>query len=88
VGPFGITVNNVLPGATRTARLNSLIERKAGATSTPREAIEAKMREEIPLNRIAEPAEVGTVIAFLASPAAGYISGVSIPVDGGRLHCV
>jgi 3-oxoacyl-[acyl-carrier protein] reductase len=88
VGRYNITVNNVLPGATRTARLESIIKRKADATGTPREAIEAQIRAEIPLGRFAEPAEIGAVIAFLASPAAGYISGVSIPVDGGRLHCV
>lgn len=87
VGKFGITVNNVLPGATRTGRLESIIKRKA-ATGTPQEEVEAKMRAEIPAGRFAEPAEVGAVIAFLASPAAGYISGVSIPVDGGRLHCI
>jgi 3-oxoacyl-[acyl-carrier protein] reductase len=88
VGPHGITVNNVLPGATRTDRLEQIVARKAAATGTPREEIEARMRAEIPLKRFAEPAEIGAVIAFLASPAAGYISGVSIPVDGGRLHCV
>ena len=88
VGKFNITVNNVLPGATRTARLESIIARKSAQSGTPREEIEAQIRSEIPLGRFAEPAELGAVIAFLASPAASYISGVSIPVDGGRLHCV
>lgn len=88
VGKFGVTVNNVLPGATRTARLESIIKRKAAATGTPQEEIEAKMRAEIPLGRFAEAVELGEVIAFLASPAAGYVTGVSVPVDGGRLHCV
>jgi 3-oxoacyl-[acyl-carrier protein] reductase len=88
VGKFGVTVNNVLPGSTRTARLESIIKRKAEAAGKPREEIEAETRADIPLGRFAEPAEVGEVIAFLASPAAGYVSGVSIPVDGGRLHCV
>lgn len=88
VGKFGITVNNVLPGATRTARLESILKRKSDSTGTPREEIEAQLRAEIPLGRIAEAGEVGAVIAFLASPAAGYVSGASIPVDGGRLHCV
>lgn len=88
VGPFGITVNNVLPGATRTTRLESILKRKAAAAGTSPNTIESQMREEIPLKRIAEPGEIGAVIAFLASPAAGYITGASIPVDGGRLHCV
>jgi 3-oxoacyl-[acyl-carrier protein] reductase len=88
VGPFGVTVNNVLPGATRTARLDQILQRKATSTGTPREQIESRMRSEIPLGRFAEPGEIGAVIAFLASPAASYITGVSIPVDGGRLHCV
>jgi 3-oxoacyl-[acyl-carrier protein] reductase len=87
VGKFGITVNNVLPGATRTVRLETIIKRKA-AGGTPQDEIEAKMRAEIPLGRFAQPEEIGGVIAFLASPAAGYISGVSVPVDGGRMHCV
>jgi 3-oxoacyl-[acyl-carrier protein] reductase len=88
VGPSGITVNNVLPGATRTARLEAIIKRKADGTGTAQADIEARMRSEIPLRRFAQPEELGEVIAFLAAPAAGYISGVSIPVDGGRLHCV
>jgi 3-oxoacyl-[acyl-carrier protein] reductase len=88
VAPFGVTVNNVLPGATRTERLEQLIVRKAAAADAPREEVEARMRAEVPLGRFAEPDEIGAVVAFLASPAAGYVTGVSVPVDGGRLHCV
>jgi 3-oxoacyl-[acyl-carrier protein] reductase len=88
VGRDGITVNNVLPGATRTDRLEQIIKRKAAAAEAPREEVESRMRAEIPLGRFAEPAEIGAVVAFLASPAAAYVTGASIPVDGGRLHCV
>jgi 3-oxoacyl-[acyl-carrier protein] reductase len=88
VGPYGITVNNVLPGATRTERLAQIIQRKAVVAGQSEAAVEERMRAEIPLGRFAEPAELGAVVAFLASPAAGYITGVSLPVDGGRLHCV
>ncbi len=86
VGQFGITVNNVLPGATKTARLEAIIARKAAAAS--RDEVERAMTAEIPLGRFAEPEEVGCLVAFLASPAASYINGASIPVDGGRLHSV
>ena len=88
VGPFGVTVNNVLPGATRTARLDAIVARKAAAGGRTSVEVEGEMRAEIPVGRIGDAAEVGAVIAFLASPAAGYVSGVSIPVDGGRLRCV
>ncbi len=86
VAKFGITINNVLPGATRTARLESIIARRAAESS--RDAVESAMQSEIPLGRFAEPAELGAVIAFLASPAASYITGTSLPVDGGRLRSI
>lgn len=88
VGPFGVTVNNVLPGATRTARLDAIVARKAAASGVATAEVEAAMRAEIPVGRIGEASEIGAVIGFLASPAAGYVNGVSIPVDGGRLHVV
>jgi 3-oxoacyl-[acyl-carrier protein] reductase len=78
----------VLPGSTRTGRLDAIMKRKATAADVPQSEIEAKAQAEIPLRRFADAAEIGGVVAFLASPAAGYITGVSIPVDGGRLHCV
>ncbi len=85
LGPFGITVNNILPGATRTGRLDAVIDHRAAATGYPREMIEAEMLAEIPLGRFAAPEEIARAVQFLASPDAAYITGVSLPVDGGRI---
>jgi 3-oxoacyl-[acyl-carrier protein] reductase len=84
LGEFGITVNNVLPGFTRTQRLQSIVENKASKTGDSIEQVEAEMKNETPAKRFAEAAEVANAIAFLASPAAAYINGVNLPVDGGR----
>ncbi len=84
VGSFGITVNNVLPGATATKRLDSILENKSKKTGITKEAAEKEMLHEIPAGRFAGPEEVGAAVAFLASPAAGYINGINLPVDGGR----
>jgi 3-oxoacyl-[acyl-carrier protein] reductase len=84
LGPHGITVNNVLPGATITQRHTSLIEKKASQTGQSAEAIEAGMLQLIPARRFGQAEETAAAVAFLASPAAGYINGTSIPVDGGR----
>ncbi len=84
LGPSGITVNNVLPGFTRTDRLASLFEGRASARGVPLETVEDEARARIPLGRFAEPAEIAAAIAFLASPAAAYINGINLPVDGGR----
>ena len=84
LGPHGITVNNVLPGATLTQRHTSLIEKKMAQTGQSAEAIEAEMLKQIPARRFGLAEEVAAAVAFLASPAAGYISGTSVPVDGGR----
>ena len=85
LGPDGITVNNVLPGATNTGRLQEIIDNKAKASGRSREEVAAAMQGGIPLRRFADPAEIGATIAFLASPAAAYITGVALAVDGGRL---
>ncbi|MEZ4457265.1 MAG: SDR family oxidoreductase [Gemmatimonadales bacterium] len=85
LGRYGITVNNVLPGATRTGRLDSIIAARSRQTGTPIPEIEAEMQREIPLGRFGEPREVAAAVAFLASPAGSYITGVSLPVDGGRI---
>ncbi|HEX8328670.1 MAG TPA: SDR family oxidoreductase [Hymenobacter sp.] len=84
LGPDGITVNNVLPGATLTQRHHSLVEKKAAQIHQPAEAIEANMLKLIPARRFGQAEEVAAAVAFLASPAAGYINGTSVPVDGGR----
>jgi 3-oxoacyl-[acyl-carrier protein] reductase len=84
LGPFGITVNNVLPGATLTGRLEWLIKSKAEKAGKTFEEVKKEMTEEIPAARIGSAEEVAAAVAFLASPAAGYISGINVPVDGGR----
>lgn len=84
LGKFGITVNNVLPGATATQRLTSIIENKALKTQVSNDEVKREMLHEIPLGRFAEASEIANAVAFLASPAAAYINGINIPVDGGR----
>jgi 3-oxoacyl-[acyl-carrier protein] reductase len=84
LGPDGITVNNVLPGATRTARLDQIAEAKSAKTGVPAGDILEGMAQAVPLKRLGEAHEIGAAIAFLCSPAAAYISGVNLPVDGGR----
>lgn len=84
LGPFGITVNNVLPGATATERLDQIminIGKKIG--KSPEEAREV-MKSIIPARRFAKPEEIAYTVAFLASEKAGYINGINLPVDGGR----
>jgi 3-oxoacyl-[acyl-carrier protein] reductase len=84
LAPFGITVNNVLPGMTKTGRLDSLIKTKAEKSGKSVDEITREMIAEIPAGRFAQPEEFGAAVAFLASPAAGYINGINLPVDGGR----
>jgi 3-oxoacyl-[acyl-carrier protein] reductase len=84
LAPFGITVNNVLPGATMTGRLEGLIQSKAEKSGKTFEEAKREMTAEIPAGRISEAHEVAAAVAFLASPAAGYINGINVPVDGGR----
>ncbi len=85
---FGITVNNVLPGATKTDRLMSLIESRSKSYGISIEDAENEWLSKIPAGRFAEPVELANVIAFLASPAASYVNGVSLPVDGGRTRSI
>jgi 3-oxoacyl-[acyl-carrier protein] reductase len=88
LGEHGITVNNVLPGATRTGRLESIIENKSKKNGVSIAYAEEEMMEEIPARRFAKPEEVAAAAAFLASPAAAYINGINLPVDGGRTGCL
>ena len=81
---FGITVNNILPGFTQTARWDSLMAGKAAQKGVAVEEIQAEMEAGIPAMRFGTAEEVAQVAAFLATPAAAYVNGVSIQVDGGR----
>lgn len=84
LGRFNITVNNVLPGATNTIRLQSIAEAKSSKTNEDVDAILDAMAQQSPMKRIAEPKEIAEAIAFLASDRASYINGINVPVDGGR----
>ena len=84
LGPYNITVNNVLPGATNTGRLKEIIKNKAQKLNLEETTIEKQMADQVPLKRIAEPIEVANAVVFLASEKASYISGINLPVDGGR----
>lgn len=84
VAPFGITVNNVLPGATLTGRLDSIIGNRSKQTGRSIEDIRNELIAEIPAGRFGDPMEIAYAVGFLASPAAAYINGINVPVDGGR----
>jgi 3-oxoacyl-[acyl-carrier protein] reductase len=88
VAEFGVTVNNVLPGYTRTRRVEELAERNAALRGTsPAEAF-AGWEREIPMRRLGDPREFAAAVAFLASERASYITGTSIPVDGGWIKAL
>jgi len=84
VGAYGITVNNVLPGFTNTNRLKTLITKKAEVQGKTEEQIANAMKSSVPSNRFGQANEVANAVAFLCSPAAAYINGINLPVDGGR----
>ncbi len=88
LAPLGITVNNVLPGFTKTARYDSLMSSRASASGRQFEEVDAEVVASIPAGRIGQPEEFGAAVAFLCSPAAAYINGINLPVDGGRLACL
>lgn len=84
LAPLGITVNNVLPGFTDTARLKSLFDAKAKNLGTTPQQVRETIIASIPMERMGDPSEIGAVVAFLASPGASYVSGVNLPIDGAR----
>jgi 3-oxoacyl-[acyl-carrier protein] reductase len=88
VGQYGITVNNVLPGFTNTERLDDIIERQSTTQNKTREQVVQQLMGYVPAQRFGEPEEVAAAVAFLASPAAAYINGTNITVDGGRTRSV
>jgi 3-oxoacyl-[acyl-carrier protein] reductase len=88
LGAFNITVNNVLPGATETGRLDQIIKNKAAKVGVQSEDVRHEMANEVPMKRLGQPQEIAAAIAFLASPAASYINGINVPVDGGRTLCL
>jgi 3-oxoacyl-[acyl-carrier protein] reductase len=88
VAAYGTTVNNVLPGATSTERLDALIAGRAAKEVKSAAEVEHAMKAAIPARRFGTPQEIGRVIAFLASPWAAYVTGINLPVDGGRTACL
>lgn len=80
----GITVNNVLPGATDTDRLDEIFEGKSKKLGISKDDVIEQEKNSIPAGRFGKPEELAQAIAFLASPAAAYINGINLPVDGGR----
>ncbi len=88
LGPFGITVNNVLPGSTETARIEDIIANTAKKTGKSLEQVKADMVSKVPVGRFATADEIAYAIVFLASNEAAYINGINVPVDGGRTGCL
>ena len=88
LAPFGITVNNVLPGSTETIRIEEIIKNTSAKTGKNPEQVKADMISKVPAGRFATAEEIANAVVFLASPEAAYINGVNLPVDGGRTGCL
>ncbi|MBS1642557.1 MAG: SDR family oxidoreductase [Bacteroidetes bacterium] len=85
---YNITVNNILPGFTETERLDYVLEQNALKKNTTLEQEKNNAIKTIPAGRLGKPDDFAAAVAFLASPAASYITGINLPVDGGRLSCL
>lgn len=88
VASKGITVNNVLPGATYTRRLEAIISKRAEREGKSEQLVKEEMEREIPAGRFGRPEEIAKAVGFLAGPDASYINGINLPVDGGRTACL
>ena len=88
LGQYNITVNNILPGATQTERLEEIIRREQQIKSLERVEIVRQLSSSIPMGRFGQPQEIASAALFLASPLASYINGINLPVDGGRTKCL
>lgn len=88
VAPLGITVNNVMPGYTRTQRVEDLAAKNAAMRDSMPAAELALFERQVPMGRLGEPAEFAAMVAFLASERASYTTGASIPVDGGYIRAL
>jgi len=88
LAPKGITVNNILPGSTKTERLDELLKSWQDIYNQTEEEVAENATKEIPFGRFATPEEIASVVAFVASPAASYVTGTSIPVDGGKIKSI
>jgi 3-oxoacyl-[acyl-carrier protein] reductase len=86
VAPFGVTVNNLVPGYTRTERVSELARATAEREGIPPSEALARWERQIPMGRLGEPRELAALAAFLASERSSYITGTSIPVDGGWIR--
>jgi len=84
LGPFGITVNNLLPGFIQTERLSYVIQSRADKAKVPYEAMAHQLKQTVPMGRFGDPGEIAQVAAFLCTPAASYVSGTNVLVDGGK----
>lgn len=88
LAPFGITVNNILPGSTEGSRIDALIQYRAELQSISEEDVRSAMLKDIPVGRFANPVEIANTVLFLASASTSYINGVNLPVDGGKMSSI